>query len=205
MGWTSERIAVAFCAQSDSVRHWRWIFGREGVAGLRARKAPGPESVKARGRGVPRGGCEYWGPQQLAPREFCATRVSSAAPVFVTGWKPRERERVFRQAALFAHCASLSVNAVHDPWSRGPRRHADTLARAMNLDMAAAGWSTTVDNYLGHVPKARIPEAVREAKGKQSVQLIDDDSPGVPRRGRRAGDPTASDPEEAQPHAVAAE
>src|SRR5216683_4561128 len=34
-GWTSERIAAAFCAQPDSVRHWRWIFGREGVAGLR--------------------------------------------------------------------------------------------------------------------------------------------------------------------------
>jgi transposase len=30
------------------VRHWRWTFGREGVEGLRARKAPGPEPVKAR-------------------------------------------------------------------------------------------------------------------------------------------------------------
>ena len=47
-GWTSERIALAFCVQPDSVRHWRWIFGREGVAGLRARKAAGPDPVKAR-------------------------------------------------------------------------------------------------------------------------------------------------------------
>ena len=47
-GWTSERIAAAFCAKPDSVRHWRWIFGREGVAGLRARTAPGPDPVKAR-------------------------------------------------------------------------------------------------------------------------------------------------------------
>jgi transposase len=47
-GWTSERIAAAFCVQPDSVRHWRWIFGHDGVAGLRARKAPGPEPVKAR-------------------------------------------------------------------------------------------------------------------------------------------------------------
>ena len=39
--------------------------------------------------------------------------------------------------------------------------------------MAAAGWSPTVDNYLGRVPKARILEAVREAKGEQSAQLID--------------------------------
>ena len=45
--WTSERIAAAFCVQADSVRHWRWIFGREGTAGLRARKAPGPAPVKA--------------------------------------------------------------------------------------------------------------------------------------------------------------
>ncbi len=79
------------------------------------------------------------------------------------------------QAALFAHCASLSVNAVHDPWTRGPGRlaHADRLARAVKLDMAAAGWRPTVDNYLGRVPKARILEAVREAKGEQSAQLID--------------------------------
>jgi transposase len=47
-GWTSERIAAAFCVQPDSVRHWRWIFGRDGVAGLRGRKACGPEPVKAR-------------------------------------------------------------------------------------------------------------------------------------------------------------
>jgi ParB family chromosome partitioning protein len=69
------------------------------------------------------------------------------------------------QAALFAHCASLSVNAVHEPWNRNPRRfaHAETLARAVKLDMAAAGWSPTVDNYLGRAPKARILEAVREA------------------------------------------
>src|SRR5260370_12484705 len=78
-------------------------------------------------------------------------------------------------AALFAHCASLSVNAVHEPWNRNPRRlaHADALARAVKLDMAAAGWSPTVDNYLGRVPKARIREAVREAKGEASAQLID--------------------------------
>jgi len=79
------------------------------------------------------------------------------------------------QAALFAHCASLSVNAVHEPWNRSPRRlaHADTVARAVNLNMAAAGWRPTVDNYLGRVSKARILEAVREAKGEASAQLID--------------------------------
>lgn len=77
--------------------------------------------------------------------------------------------------ALFAYCASLSVNAVHEPWNRNKDRqaHADHLARAVTLDMAAVGWVPTVENYLGRVPKVRILEAVREAKGEQSAQLID--------------------------------
>ena len=45
-GWSSEQIAAAFWVRTDSVRHWRWIFGRNGVAGLRARKAPGPAAAK---------------------------------------------------------------------------------------------------------------------------------------------------------------
>lgn len=79
------------------------------------------------------------------------------------------------RAALFAHCASLSVNAVHESWNRNPRRiaHAGQVARAVGLDMVAAGWTPTVDNYLGRVTKARILEAVREAKGEASAQLID--------------------------------
>jgi ParB family chromosome partitioning protein len=51
--------------------------------------------------------------------------------------------------------------------------HGDQIARAVGLDMAAAGWKPTVDAYLGRVPKARILEAVREAKGEHSAQLID--------------------------------
>src|SRR3546814_9354889 len=39
--------------------------------------------------------------------------------------------------------------------------------------MVAAGWTPTVYNYLGRVTKARILEAVREAKGEASAQLID--------------------------------
>jgi ParB family chromosome partitioning protein len=116
--------------------------------------------------------------------------------------------------------------------------------------MAAAGWSPTLDNYLSRVPKARILEAVREAKGETSAQLIDhlkkadmakeaerllDGAGWLPEPLRTpdvhaveadgegeagatplsafladaeddgAGDQAASDPEESQPHAVAAE
>ena len=79
-----------------------------------------------------------------------------------------------RQAALLAHCASLSVNAVYEPWNRTSRRidHADTLARSVNLDMAGAGWSATVENYLGRVPKARILERCGKPRA-MFVQLID--------------------------------
>jgi ParB family chromosome partitioning protein len=79
------------------------------------------------------------------------------------------------RTALFAHCASLTVNAVQEPWNRAPgrKRHADQIAQAISLDMAAAGWRPTVDNYLGRVPKARILDAVREAKGQAASELID--------------------------------
>ncbi|MFG3598402.1 ParB/RepB/Spo0J family partition protein [Bradyrhizobium sp. RDI18] len=89
------------------------------------------------------------------------------------------------QASLFAHCASFSVNAVYEPANRynqgrvsahGVRTRldqAEVLARAVGLDMVQAGWRPTVDNYLGRVTKPRILEAVREAKGESSAQLID--------------------------------
>ena len=89
------------------------------------------------------------------------------------------------QASLFAHCASFAVNALYEPANRfnqgrvsahGVRTrldHADVLARAVGLDMVQVGWRPTVDNYLGRVTKPRILEAVREAKGEPSAQLID--------------------------------
>lgn len=77
--------------------------------------------------------------------------------------------------ALFAHCASLSLNAVIEPWNKRPGvlAHADALAATLQFDMVEAGWEPTVDNYLGRVTKARIVQAVREARGEDSAQLID--------------------------------
>jgi ParB family chromosome partitioning protein len=76
--------------------------------------------------------------------------------------------------ALFAHCVSLSVNAVYEAYNRRPRAlaHAGRLAEAVALDMAAAGWKPTVDSYLGRVTKGRIVDAVREAKGEDAAQRI---------------------------------
>lgn len=77
--------------------------------------------------------------------------------------------------ALLAHCVSLSVNAAIEPWNRrrGALDHVDDLARSLDFDMVSAGWTPTVDNYLGRVTKVRILEAVREAAGEDTAQLID--------------------------------
>jgi ParB family chromosome partitioning protein len=89
------------------------------------------------------------------------------------------------RASLLAHCVSLGITALHERADRsggsGPSRgtverrigQADRLANAVALDMVAVGWKPTVENYLGRVTKPRILEAVREAKGEQSAQLID--------------------------------
>ena len=75
---------------------------------------------------------------------------------------------------LFAHCVSLGVNAVHEAWNRRPRAfaHADRLAQAVDLDMAAS-WTPTAANFLGRVTKARILQAVAEGKGQRAADRIE--------------------------------
>ena len=88
------------------------------------------------------------------------------------------------QMALLAHCVSLGVNALFEPTKGYDGRisahnvaqriaAADALATVIGLDMAQAGWTPTVDNYLGRVTKPRIIEAVREAKGDATAVLIE--------------------------------
>jgi ParB family chromosome partitioning protein len=75
--------------------------------------------------------------------------------------------------ALFAHCASLTINAVKQPWERKPRAHetADKLATALALDMTAH-WTPTMRTYLGRVTKAHIAAAVREAVSDEAADRI---------------------------------
>lgn len=89
-------------------------------------------------------------------------------------WDALSRLDFPKREALFTHCVGLSVNAVHEAYNRRPwaLAQADILAQATGLDMAAAGWAPTVDSYLGRVTKARIVEAVREAKGDQVAEAI---------------------------------
>jgi ParB family chromosome partitioning protein len=75
--------------------------------------------------------------------------------------------------ALFAHCASLTINAVKQPWEKKPHAHqtADKLATAVVLDMTAH-WTPTVRTYLGRVTKAHILAAVREAVSDEAAERI---------------------------------
>jgi ParB family chromosome partitioning protein len=76
--------------------------------------------------------------------------------------------------ALFAHCVGLTVNAVHEAYNRRPKAiaHADRIAGAVSLDMAAVGWRPTAEAYLGRVTKGRILAAVREARGARAAERI---------------------------------
>jgi ParB family transcriptional regulator, chromosome partitioning protein len=78
------------------------------------------------------------------------------------------------QQALFAHCVSLTANAVHETYNRRPKAiaHADRIAEAVALDMAAVGWRPTAEGYLGRVTKGRIVEAVRQARGDAAAERI---------------------------------
>lgn len=86
--------------------------------------------------------------------------------------------------ALFAHCVSYGVNAVHERENihRSTSQYsidrrfagADLIAKATGLDMVIdAGWRPTVENYLGIVPKVRILAAVREGAGERAASLIE--------------------------------
>jgi len=86
--------------------------------------------------------------------------------------------------SLLAHSLSFGINALHEkvnPYSAGisasgltkRMTQSDLVAQAVELDMVEAGWEPTADTYLNRVPKVRILEAVREAKGEGTAQLLD--------------------------------
>ena len=80
------------------------------------------------------------------------------------------------RAALLAFCAARSIKAVREPHANGAQRslmQADQIAATLALDMGAAGFVPTVENYFGRITKAQIIESVREARGSSTAQLID--------------------------------
>ena len=89
-------------------------------------------------------------------------------------WQALETFDADSRDALFAHCVSLSVNAVHEAWNRRPKAfaHADRLAQAVDLDMLAS-WTPTAANFLGRVTKARILQAVAEGRDQRAADRIE--------------------------------
>jgi len=89
------------------------------------------------------------------------------------------------QAALFAHCASQTLNAQQEvvpKYDNGriskhsvERRiaHSHVLARSVGLDLVGAGWRPTVEGYFRSVTKPRILADVAEAKGPKFAEMID--------------------------------
>lgn len=89
------------------------------------------------------------------------------------------------RAALFAHCASLAVNAQaeicpkYDNGRVSPRiiagriAHSHVIARAVGLDMVAAGWRPTVADYFRSVTKPQILADVADARGDNFAGMID--------------------------------
>lgn len=78
------------------------------------------------------------------------------------------------------HSLSFGINALHEkvnPYGAGISANgltkrvtqSDLVAQAVDFDMVEAGWEPTADTYLNRVPKVRILEAVREAKGEPAT------------------------------------
>ena len=82
---------------------------------------------------------------------------------------------------LFAHCVSLTVNAVSETYNRRPKAiaHADSLAQAVALDMATVGWRPTADNYLGRVTKKAHPPSGQRSQRRHGGRI-----PPPPQKGR---------------------
>ncbi|WP_426422550.1 ParB/RepB/Spo0J family partition protein [Bradyrhizobium genosp. A] len=80
------------------------------------------------------------------------------------------------QLELLAHCASLTLNAMHLPKHRtetAASTHAERLAETLGLDMTAT-WTPTVESYFGRVSKERIVEAVREGVSVEAAANLMD-------------------------------
>ncbi len=132
-----------------------------------------------------------------APTNLRDCPPAQAIDARAAGWKdrlPQSDKEVWdyllsldseEQSKLFAHCASVCVNAqaeVVPKYDNGrvsahgiARRieHSDVLARAVGLDLVEAGWRPTADGYFRSVTKPRILADVAEARGTQFAQMID--------------------------------
>ena len=106
------------------------------------------------------------------------THIFESAPdgdglYFFAETSPRNQFELPIETIRAALTASDGVPSEAVAFVREQLKEAGDDDEHVDLDMAAAGWRPTVENYLGRVPKVRIIEAVREAKGEHSARLIE--------------------------------
>ena len=127
--------------------------------------------------------CTLFGAQAPALGDTVSAKAIDARHAAWAAQLPKEPEQLWNVLAsfdgdsrqgLFAHCVALTVNATYEAYDRRPKAlaHADRVAAAVGLDMAAVGWRPTVESYLGRVTKGRILDAVREASGGAAAERI---------------------------------
>jgi ParB family chromosome partitioning protein len=107
---------------------------------------------------------------KLAARHELWTRHLPATASGLWDWL-LSQDTAFR-LDLLAVCAGCSVNAVRKRHEREHTErlpHADRLASALSLDMAA-WWQPTATSYLARVPKALALEAVREGVAPDAAE-----------------------------------
>ena len=79
-----------------------------------------------------------------------------------------------RDRSAVRHCAALTINVSPRPRSaQGRIAHGDDTGARRPSRLGRRGLAADGENYLGRVPKARILEAVREAKGDSAAQLME--------------------------------
>lgn len=89
-------------------------------------------------------------------------------------WHALSAMEITDRQSLFAHCAAGTINAVkmRNAFRGRALDHAEQLVTALGMDMTHSGWTTRADNYFLRVTKPHILQAVAEAKGENTANLI---------------------------------
>ncbi len=102
--------------------------------------------------------------------ELWGTRLPEAPDALwdtLAGFSADER------ATLFAHCVSLTVNAVHGIGRPRLRlAHADLLASHLNLDLRTY-WQATAESFFGRISKAQVLDAVCDGASPEAAGRIE--------------------------------
>ncbi|MBV9828292.1 MAG: ParB/RepB/Spo0J family partition protein [Alphaproteobacteria bacterium] len=107
--------------------------------------------------------------KELAAATLAMRKRLPKDPAKLWAWLTEQDQRT--TLALLALCAAHSVDAVQKKHDPVPLDHANQLAAAVKLDMAAY-WQPTAVGYFGRVSKEQTLEAVAEGHSKEAAENI---------------------------------